>query len=164
MVTFVTVIHVGICLFLILTILLQAGKGAGMGFLGGASQTVFGGRGATTFLGKMTAVTAFLFMMTSMFLAWHASQQEDKKLKAKAALIAKKEKEKVEKLKKERAKKAEEAKKKAAAAKKAAASKPTSAPASKPVEGAAKPADGTAKPAEGAAKPTDGVTPAAPAK
>ena len=72
-----------------------------MGFLGGASQTVFGGRGATTFLGKMTAVSAFLFMVTSMFLAWDASQQDDKTLKAKAEAIAKKEKAKAEKIKKE---------------------------------------------------------------
>ncbi len=72
MVTLVTVLHVIICLFLVLVILLQAGKGAGMGILGGASQTMFGGRGATTFLGKMTGSMAFMFMVTSMFLAYSA--------------------------------------------------------------------------------------------
>ena len=57
MITLVTVVHVIVCVFLILVILLQAGKGGGMGgaFGGAGAQTVFGGRGATTFLGKLTA-------------------------------------------------------------------------------------------------------------
>jgi preprotein translocase subunit SecG len=83
MVTFVTIIHVIVCLFLILVILLQAGKGGGMGaaFGGSATQTVFGGRGAATFLSKLTATMAFIFMLTSMLLAFWASQQEDRNLK-----------------------------------------------------------------------------------
>jgi len=40
---------------------------------GGGSQTVFGGRGAQTFLGKMTSACAAIFMLTSLTLAYHAS-------------------------------------------------------------------------------------------
>jgi preprotein translocase subunit SecG len=76
LITLVTVIHVLVCVFLILVILLQAGKGGGMGaaFGGGGSQTVFGGRGATPFLGKVTSVSAAIFMLTSLTLAYHSSR------------------------------------------------------------------------------------------
>ena len=74
MISFVTVIHVIVCVFLILVILLQAGKGGGMGAgLGGASQQVFGGRGSQTFLGRLTSVSAGVFMLTSVWLAYHSS-------------------------------------------------------------------------------------------
>ncbi len=75
MITLVTIIHVIACVVLILVILLQAGKGGGMGatFGGGGSQTVFGGRGAQTFLGKVTSACAGIFMLTSLTLAYHAS-------------------------------------------------------------------------------------------
>jgi preprotein translocase subunit SecG len=78
----VTVLHVFACLFLILVVLLQSGKGGGMGiaFGGGSSQTVFGGSGAGNFLTKATAVTACIFMLTSVTLAYFASQQESKRL------------------------------------------------------------------------------------
>ncbi len=74
MITLVTVLHVLVCVVLILVILLQAGKGGGMGAaFGGGSQTVFGGRGAQTFLGKVTSACAAIFMITSLVLAYHAS-------------------------------------------------------------------------------------------
>jgi preprotein translocase subunit SecG len=69
----VTVLHVFICLALILTVLLQAGKGADMGAaFGGSSQTVFGSSGPGTFLGKMTTFIAIAFMLTSLWLAYAA--------------------------------------------------------------------------------------------
>lgn len=76
MITLVTVIHVVVCIFLILVILLQAGKGGGMGaaFGGAGAQTVFGGRGAQTLLGKVTTVSAAIFMLTSLTLAYQASR------------------------------------------------------------------------------------------
>src|SRR5499427_10990781 len=82
MVTFLTIIHVLVCVFLILVVLLQSGKGGGMGiaFGGGGSQTVFGGSGAGNFLTKATAVTACIFMLTSVSLAYFASQQESKRM------------------------------------------------------------------------------------
>jgi preprotein translocase subunit SecG len=82
MVTLITVFHVLACLFLILVVLLQAGKGGGMGTaLGGqTSAQVFGGRGAGTFLERLTAGTAVVFMLTSMTLAYFASQSDSARL------------------------------------------------------------------------------------
>lgn len=70
-------IHVLLCLFLIVVILLQAGKGASMGAaFGGGSQTVFGPRGGQTLLSKTTAIAAVLFMVSSMLLAYLSSRTE----------------------------------------------------------------------------------------
>ena len=64
-------IHVSVCIALILIVLLQRGKGADMGAaFGGSSQTVFGSRGATSFLHKITAAAAIIFMLTSLSLAF----------------------------------------------------------------------------------------------
>ena len=58
-----------VCIFLILIVLLQSGKGAEMGAaFGGSSQTLFGSRGAATFLNKLTTVAAVVFMITSLLL------------------------------------------------------------------------------------------------
>jgi len=69
--TFLTIIHVLVCFMLVLIVLLQTGKGATMGaaFGGGSSQTLFGSRGAASFLGKITAVAAIVYMLTSLTLA-----------------------------------------------------------------------------------------------
>ena len=66
-----TLVHVGVCTFLILVVLLQSGKGADLAgaFGGGGSQTAFGARGATTMLHKLTTGAAVLFMATSFTLA-----------------------------------------------------------------------------------------------
>ena len=71
-----SILHVLIALGLILVVLLQSGKGADIGaaFGGGSSQTVFGGRGAATFLSKLTTVLAVLFMVMSIVLTLHASR------------------------------------------------------------------------------------------
>lgn len=68
--TFLIIVHYLICFFLIVAILLQVGKGADIGAVfGGASQTVFGGRGPATFLSKVTAGVAITFLVTSIWLA-----------------------------------------------------------------------------------------------
>ena len=65
------IIHVTVCLALILIVLLQRGKGASMGAaFGGSSQTVFGSTGASSFLSKVTAAAAIVFMLTSLGLAF----------------------------------------------------------------------------------------------
>jgi preprotein translocase subunit SecG len=71
------VIHIVVCVALILIVLLQTGKGADMGaaFGGGASQTLFGSTGASTFLSKATTVAAVVFMLTSLVLAYMSSNR-----------------------------------------------------------------------------------------
>lgn len=70
MTTILLIIHVLVCLFLIMLVLLQSGKGAEIGAaFGGSSQTLFGSRGAATFLNKITTVVAIIFMLTSLSLA-----------------------------------------------------------------------------------------------
>jgi preprotein translocase subunit SecG len=71
----VPAIHVLACLFLIVVVLLQTGKGADMGAVfGGGSQTLFGSSGAGNFLTKLTTGTAIAFMVTSLILTWGASR------------------------------------------------------------------------------------------
>ena len=72
-----SIFHLLVTLGLILVVLLQSGKGADIGaaFGGGSSQTVFGGRGAATFLSKLTSAMAILFMLTSLTLTVLASQR-----------------------------------------------------------------------------------------
>ena len=70
MYTAVLVIHLIVCLFLIFIILIQSSKGAEMGAaFGGSSQTLFGSRGAATFLNKLTTTAAIVFMISSLLLA-----------------------------------------------------------------------------------------------
>ncbi len=72
MYTFVSIIYVFVCLFLILVVLLQSGKGGGLGsaFGGGTSQQIFGGAGAGNLLTRLTAAFAFTFMALSVWLAF----------------------------------------------------------------------------------------------
>ncbi|WP_375766105.1 preprotein translocase subunit SecG [Archangium gephyra] len=72
MLMFVTAVHVLLCVFMIFVILLQPGKDAGMGSAlgGGAATSAFGGRGATTFLTKVTGVCAAMFFLTSLGLSF----------------------------------------------------------------------------------------------
>ena len=65
-------LHVFVCIFLIAVVLLQRGKGAEIGavFGGGASSTVFGSRGAGSFLSRLTTLAAAVFMLTSLGLSY----------------------------------------------------------------------------------------------
>ena len=70
MYTAIVILHLIVCIFLIFIILIQSSKGAEMGAaFGGSSQTLFGSRGAATFLSKLTTASAILFMVTSLTLA-----------------------------------------------------------------------------------------------
>ena len=63
-------IHITAAVILVLTVLLQAGKGAGMGAaFGGSSGTVFGTRGPATLISKITCAAAVIFMCTSLNMA-----------------------------------------------------------------------------------------------
>lgn len=64
-------VHIVVCIFLIIVVLLQSGKAADLaGAFGGmGSQTAFGPRGSATLLSKATTVSAVLFMITSLSLS-----------------------------------------------------------------------------------------------
>ena len=76
MIYLLTTIHVIVCLFLVVVVLLQSGKAADLaGAFGGmGSQTVFGPRGSATVLSKATTVAAALFMVTSLSLSIMATR------------------------------------------------------------------------------------------
>jgi preprotein translocase subunit SecG len=77
MTSFLLVLHFIVCIFMIIVILLQAGKGADIGAaFGGGSQAVFGPRGAATFLSKLTTISAVIFLGTSIYLANVSKQKE----------------------------------------------------------------------------------------
>ncbi len=64
------IIHLIIALLIIVLILMQRGKGSDVGasFGSGASQTVFGSQGSTSFLVKLIAVLAAIFFVTNLLL------------------------------------------------------------------------------------------------
>ena len=67
MIYIVYALHVITCLFLILVVLLQQGKGADLSvFGGGSTQAAFGARGAATILHKLTVGFFVLFMITTI--------------------------------------------------------------------------------------------------
>src|SRR5229473_5430838 len=76
MIYLLTTIHVFVCLFLVIVVLLQSGKAADLaGAFGGmGSQTVFGPRGSATVLSKATTIAAALFMITSLSLSLISSR------------------------------------------------------------------------------------------
>ena len=77
MFTFLLMVHVLICVMLVISVLLQAGKGGGLAGsfgAGGGGQALFGGRGAATFLSKATVVLGAMFFASSIGLAILSSQ------------------------------------------------------------------------------------------
>src|SRR2546426_2800945 len=72
----IVTIHIVVCISLMVSILLQSGKGGGLAgtFGAGSSQTLFGGRGAATFLSRATTTLAVIFFITSLTLGLQASR------------------------------------------------------------------------------------------
>ena len=70
MIYFLTTIHVIVCLFMVIVVLLQSGKAADLAgaFGGQGSQTAFGPRGAANLLTKLTSWGAVVFMVVSISL------------------------------------------------------------------------------------------------
>jgi len=76
MITLLTVVHVAVCLFLIVIVLLQHGKGADVGAtFGGSGQSLFGSEGPLPLLNKITTSVAIVFMLTSVSLAYFSSSK-----------------------------------------------------------------------------------------
>ena len=76
LVTFITILHVIVAVILVITVLLQPGKGGDLGsmFGGGMSESIFGSAGAVPFLTKVTRVLAVLFMATSLTLGYFSTR------------------------------------------------------------------------------------------
>jgi len=76
MLTITYIIHITASFVMILSVLLQVGKGATLGstFGGGGSSTLFGSSGPAPLLVKVTGVCAALFMLTSLYLTYHSSR------------------------------------------------------------------------------------------
>lgn len=71
MIALITTIHIIVCLFIIIVVLLQSGKSGDISaaFGGQGSQTAFGPRGAASALSKATTWSAVAFMVTSITLS-----------------------------------------------------------------------------------------------
>lgn len=71
-----TVFHVLVCVFLILVVLTQQGKGQDLAsaFGGAGTQAAFGARGTATLLTRVTAGAAAIFMITSLLLGYISSE------------------------------------------------------------------------------------------
>ncbi len=70
--TFLIIIHFIVTILLMVVILLQSSKGGGLAgvFGGGAMGTVFGGRGAASFLSKITTVLATIFLVLALLISY----------------------------------------------------------------------------------------------
>jgi preprotein translocase subunit SecG len=75
----VIVLHLLGAIGIVVFVLLQQGKGAdtGASFGSGASGTVFGSQGSSTFLSRVTAILATAFFITSLGLAYYAKQKAE---------------------------------------------------------------------------------------
>lgn len=74
--TLILVAHIVVAIALIALVLVQQGKGAdaGAAFGSGASATMFGSRGSASFLSRTTGILATVFFLTSLTLAYFATQ------------------------------------------------------------------------------------------
>ena len=76
---FILIIHVLVATGVVALVLLQHGRGAdaGAAFGGGSSGSIFGSRGPTTFLTRLTTILVTVFFLTSLSLAWLSKQSVD---------------------------------------------------------------------------------------
>jgi preprotein translocase subunit SecG len=77
MVILLTIVHIIVCAFLIIVVLLQSGQSGDIAaaFGGMGSQTAFGPRGSATVLSRVTTWSAIIFMVTSITLSVYAQRR-----------------------------------------------------------------------------------------
>jgi preprotein translocase subunit SecG len=73
----IVTIHIIVCFFIIIVVLLQSGKSGDISaaFGGQGSQTAFGPRGAASALSRATTWSAVAFMITSITLSVYATRR-----------------------------------------------------------------------------------------
>ncbi len=76
------VVHIFVSVSLIISILLQSGKGADIGavFGGAGGQALFGGAGPADFLNKATRILAVVFLITSLTLGYFMFEKPTKSI------------------------------------------------------------------------------------
>jgi preprotein translocase subunit SecG len=81
MIVLITIVHIAVCAFLIIVVLLQSGQAGDIAaaFGGQGSQAAFGPRGAATALSRATTWSAIIFMLTSITLSVYASRRSGPK-------------------------------------------------------------------------------------
>jgi len=81
LITLITIVHIMVCFFLIIVVLLQSGQSGDIAaaFGGMGSQTAFGPRGAATALSRATTWSAIIFVLTSVTLSIAASRRSGPK-------------------------------------------------------------------------------------
>ena len=84
------IVHVGVAVAIIGLVLIQHGKGAdaGAAFGSGASQTVFGSQGSSSFLTRSTAILATVFFTTSLSLAYLAANSGEERSVTETSVVA----------------------------------------------------------------------------
>jgi preprotein translocase subunit SecG len=77
MITLITILHILVCFFIIIVVLLQSGTSGDISaaFGGQGSQTAFGPRGAASALSRATTWSAIAFLLTSITLSVYASRR-----------------------------------------------------------------------------------------
>ena len=79
---FLVFVHIIVCVGLILVVLFQAGKGAGLGnlFGGGGGDQLFSAPSGSAFIRKLTTGMAVVFVLTSLSLTLITSQRNQRSL------------------------------------------------------------------------------------
>jgi len=73
-ITIIKGIHIIVSILLIITVLLQPGKGDIGSVFGGTTESIFGASGAVPFLTKVTRILAVLFMVSSLSLGYFSTR------------------------------------------------------------------------------------------
>ena len=72
---FVTFIHVLVCVLLIISILMQSGRGGGLTEAFSSAESMFGAK-TNVFMVRITSILATIFLVTSLTLAYFSARKE----------------------------------------------------------------------------------------
>ncbi len=84
--SFVLVVHILACIFLVITILMQAGRGGGLAESFASAESMFGTQ-TNTFLVRTSSILAAIFLVTSLVLAFYGAKGEKSLMQKNKALL-----------------------------------------------------------------------------